>query len=100
MHSALTEVQRKTISSLESRLERIALLPSVIARLAALDLDSPGATDEIVALVRADPPLALRLMRLANSAGNGGGGIETIPGAIVRAGAHNLANMILALSVV
>jgi len=39
-------------------------------------------------------------MRLANSAGYGGGGIETIPGAIFRAGAHNLANMILALSVV
>jgi putative nucleotidyltransferase with HDIG domain len=100
MHSALTELQRRTISSLEARLERIALLPSVIARLAALDLDSAGATDEIVALVRADPPLALRLMRLANSAGYGGGGIETIPGAIFRAGAHNLANMILALSVV
>ena len=37
-------------------------------------------------------------MRVANSAGYGGGGVETIPGAIVRAGAHNLANMILALS--
>jgi putative nucleotidyltransferase with HDIG domain len=100
MGSTLAELQRRTIESLESRLEQIAMLPSVIARLAALDLDSPTATDEIVALIRSDPPLALRLMRLANYRNQGGGGIDTIPAAIVEVGAHNLANLILALSVV
>lgn len=96
----LTELQRRTIASLESRIERIALLPAVVSRLAALNLDSPDATDEIVALVRSDPPLALRLMRLANSSIAGGGGIDTIPEAILRSGSHGLANIILALSVV
>jgi len=96
----LTELQRRTIASLESRIERIALLPAVVGRLAALDLDSGNATDEIDALVRSDPPLALRLMRLANSSLVGGRVIDTIPEAILRVGSRGLANMILALSVV
>lgn len=100
MTAPLAALQRRTIASLESRLERLAVLPSVIASLAALDLDSPSATDEIVALIRSDPPLALRLMRLANSPIHGRGGIDTIPGAILLAGAHNLAHMIVSLSVV
>jgi putative nucleotidyltransferase with HDIG domain len=100
MGSTLAELQRRTIESLESRLEQIAMLPSVIAHLAALDLDSPTATDEIVALIRSDPPLALRLLRLANYRSSDGDGIDTIPGAILEVGAHNLANLILALSVV
>ena len=100
MISALTELQTSTIESLESRLDRIAVLPAVIARLAALDLDSPDADEEIVALVRSDPPLALRLMRLANSALHGNADIDTIPDAIRRVGTAGLANLILALSVV
>ncbi len=79
MNSALTELQTSTIESLESRLDQIAVLPAVIARLAALDLDSPDADGEIEALVRSDPPLALRLMRLANSALHGSADIDTIP---------------------
>jgi HD-like signal output (HDOD) protein len=59
-----------------------------------------GATDEIVALICGDPPLALRLMRLANFQANGKHGTDTIPGGILQVGAHNLANMILAMSVV
>ena len=98
--STLTELQKKTIAGLESRTERIALLPSVIAQLAALDLESPNATEEIIALIRSDPPLALRLMRLANSSLAGRGAIDTIPGAILRVGALGLANIILTLSVV
>ena len=100
MGSSLTALQRKTIASLESRIEQIALLPSVVARLAALDFDSPTAPDEVVALIRSDPPLSLRLMRLANSSVAGGGGIDTISGAILRVGVQGLAGLVLALSVV
>jgi len=100
MGSNLTALQRKTIASLESRVEQIALLPSVVARLAALDFDSPDATDEVVALIRSDPPLALRLMRLANSSLTGGAVVDTIPGAILRVGVQGLAGLVLALSVV
>lgn len=100
MSSTLSELQKRTIESLDSRLEKVAMLPSVISRLAALDLDSPTAPAEILALVRSDPPLALRLMRLANYRSQGKGGIDTIPRAIVAIGTHNLANVILSLSVV
>jgi putative nucleotidyltransferase with HDIG domain len=100
MSSTLSELQRRTIDSLESRLEQIAVLPAVISRLAALDLDSPTATDEIIALVRSDPPLALRLMRLANYRSRDEGGTDTIPRAIVAVGTRSLANLILSLSVV
>ncbi len=96
----LSELQRRTIAGLESRIEHIALLPAVVGRLAGLDLDSPNATDEIVALVRSDPPLALRLMRLANSSLAGGVITDTIPEAILRVGSRGVANIILALSVV
>jgi hypothetical protein len=47
MAQALTEQQKRTMESLEYRLEHIALLPTVVARLSALDLDSPDATDDI-----------------------------------------------------
>jgi putative nucleotidyltransferase with HDIG domain len=100
MASAPTQLQTRTIASLEARLEHIALLPAVIARLAALDLNSPSATEEVVALICSDPPLALRLMRLANSQVHATRGIGAIPEAILRVGIDNLANMILALSVV
>jgi putative nucleotidyltransferase with HDIG domain len=100
MTSALTELQARTIAGLESRLDHIAVLPAVIARLAGLDLYSPDADEEIISLVRSDPPLALRLMRLANSYLHGGGEIDTIPEAIQRVGTAGLANVILALSVV
>ncbi len=94
------ELQIRTIASLDSRIENIAVLPAVITRLAALDLDAPNANEEIVALVRSDPTLALRLMRLANSSLHGTREVDTIPGAILRVGAQGLAKILLALSVV
>lgn len=100
MSSTPSELQRRTIESLESRLEKIALLPAVISRLAALDLNSSTAADEIIALVRSDPPLALRLMRLANYRSQDEGGTDTIPRAIVEVGTRNLANLVLSLSVI
>ena len=100
MQAELTALQRRTMEALDSRLSEIALLPSVISRLAALDMDAPGATDEIIGLVRSDPPLALRLLRLANATVAGTAEIDTIPGAILRVGTKGLARTILALAVV
>jgi putative nucleotidyltransferase with HDIG domain len=99
MTQPLTEKQKRTFESLEYRLEHIALLPAVVARLAALDLDSPDATDDVLALVRSDPPLALRLLQLAN-AQRGHNDIDTIAGAVHKVGALGIAKMILAVSVV
>jgi putative nucleotidyltransferase with HDIG domain len=100
MATTIAERQGRTIASLEERLEQIALLPSVVARLVALDLRSPAAADEIVTLVRNDPPLALRLMKLANAKLPSGSKINTIPGALLRIGTGGIAKMIFALSVI
>jgi putative nucleotidyltransferase with HDIG domain len=96
----LTALQKRTHENLESRLDRIALLPAVLARLRAIDLDSPSASDHIVELVRSDPPLAFRLMRLANTGLPRNTEVNTIAGAILQVGSHRLASMILTLSVV
>ena len=44
----LTDVQRRAIATLESRLEHIAHPRSVIARLGSLDPDAPGAIDDAI----------------------------------------------------
>lgn len=103
MESTLTDLQKETIAGLEERLEQIALLPAVISRLAAINLDSPDASDEIIALVRSDPPLALRLLRMANNdlvLRGGESRINTIPSAILRVGAVGLTQMILSLAAI
>ena len=96
----LSEIQRKTLALMEPRIEQIALLPTVVAKLAALDIESETATETIEALVRSDPPLALRLMRLANGGKIEGGTVTTISDAIRQVGSRRLAEMVFALSVV
>ena len=97
----MNELQRRTLANLEQRLNQVGVLPAVVSRLLALDLDSPAASDEIMRLCRADPGLALRLLRLANSALVAGAApVDTIPDAILRVGTRRLAEMILSASVV
>jgi putative nucleotidyltransferase with HDIG domain len=96
----LSEIQQRTLAILEARIEGVALLPSVVKRLSTLNLESTDSTEEIEALIRSDPPLALRLMRLANARSIGHGEITTIGDAILRVGTTRLAEMILALSVI
>jgi putative nucleotidyltransferase with HDIG domain len=100
MASNPIDLRSRTISSLESRLEQIAVLPSVISRLAALDLDSPVAADIIVELARNDPTLALRMMRVANVNYPGKGGIDSIPTAVLLTGTAVFAKLVLAMTVV
>ena len=99
-NSKIGELQRRTIESLEAVLDRIAILPSVISKLAALDLDSEDAAEKIIELVSSDPTLALRLLDLANVRTLSSGGVDTIPKAIALIGTKPFAGMVLALSVV
>ncbi len=100
LDSKLGEIQRRTIESLGARLDRIAILPAVVLSLAALDLDSLDATDQIIDLVSSDPTLALRLLDLANVRNRGKGGIDSIPKAVAVVGTKPFASLVLALSVV
>jgi putative nucleotidyltransferase with HDIG domain len=100
MGKSLSDVRHTTLAILESRVDKIALLPSVVSKLSSLDLDSEDAPVRIEKLARSDPPFALRLMRLANIELNGDRTIKTIPDAIVQVGTRSLAEMIFALSVI
>lgn len=100
MGMALSQIQQHTLASLEANIDRIALLPSVVSKLASLDLDSEDATVRIEKLARSDPAFALRLMRLANDDASGRREIDNIPAALLRIGTKHLAEMIFALSVI
>jgi putative nucleotidyltransferase with HDIG domain len=97
----LTDAQRRTLEDLESRLDRIAVLPAVVSTLAALDPDADTFPDAVTELARRDPPFALRLLRLANQLSvRRAEAVDTIPQAIFRAGARRLADLVLTQSVV
>ncbi len=100
MSAELTALQRQTIERLDARLGEIGLLPAVVRRLGELDLESPGAAEAVLMLVRSDPPLALRLMRLANGMVAGRAEIETIPAALLRVGTSGLVRTIVTMAVV
>lgn len=102
MSRRLTDSQRRTLGELERRLASIAVLPSVVSRLSALDADSPTFAEEVTHLARSDPPFALRLIRLANQVARPGGGVsvDSIPTAIFRVGARALAELVLTHSVI
>jgi putative nucleotidyltransferase with HDIG domain len=96
----LSEIQRKTLAILEARIDQVALLPSDVSKLSKIDIDSVDATEEIESLIRSDPPLALRLMRLASAGGIATNNVATIKQALIQVGSKRLADMILALSIV
>ena len=100
MALTLSEIQRDMLDVLEARIEQVALLPSVISKLSKFDVDQIGATEQIEALIRSDPPLALRLLRLANAGGLVTRNVATIGEALIQVGTRRLADMALALSVV
>lgn len=100
MQSTLARIQQHTLASLEANIDRIALLPSVVSKLASLDLDSEDSTVRIERLARSDPSFALRLMRLANDEVVGRREIDNIPDALLKIGTKHLAEMVFALSVV
>lgn len=97
---SLSQIQQHTLASLEANIDRIALLPSVVSKLASLDLDSADSTVRIEKLARSDPSFALRLMRLANDEVVGHREINNIPDALLKIGTRHLAEMIFGLSVI
>lgn len=100
MGLSVTQIQNRTLASLEKRIEEIALLPAVVAKLAALDLESDDASTIIERLARSDPAFALRLMRLANAGPYEHGTIDTIPNALLKIGTRHLSEVIRSLSVI
>ncbi len=81
-------------ANIETCLEDLPVLPAVVARLTALDPDSDGYWEQVLALGREDPTFALRLIRAAN------GGtpaprdpITQLKTAITRLGTHQVSDL-------
>ncbi len=98
--SDLDEKRKRTLESLERRLDELPLLPSVLTQILTLTPEDPSFAAKMEDLARRDPPLATRLLRLANSAASGSRTpITTLAGAIGRVGARPLAEMVTSLAV-
>lgn len=88
------------IVDLERTLEDLPLLPIVVARLLALSPNDEDYFEQVLTLSQEDPPLALRLIKLANSASSAPmNPITSLQGAIVRIGARQIAGLITSMAV-
>ncbi len=94
------DMDRTALQSLAKRIDDLPLLPQVIARLMSLDSAADDYFDNVLALVHRDPPLAVRLIQLANSAASAPvTGIATLEAAMARMGADRVRALATALAV-
>ena len=95
---AAAEVQR-IVQRLDARLAELPVLPSMLVQLAALDPEQPDYFDRVLALVNADPGFAVRLLRLANAAGQQSTqtsrAIESTTAALIKVGARAAVELML-----
>jgi len=91
----------QTISELEKKLEDLPLLPAVIVRLLALDINDENYFEHVYELSQEDPTFALRIIRLSNSALSAPvNPITTLRDAVVRLGVKSVAGLVTSLSAV
>jgi putative nucleotidyltransferase with HDIG domain len=85
---------------LVERIANLPLLPSVVARILALDPEDPGYFDRLVKLAEEDPNFAVRLLRVANAAASAPlKPIATVRQAAIRVGARESAGLVTSMSV-
>ncbi len=85
---------------LDEKLEELPMLPSIVTRLMTIDPDSDDYFDELLALAEQDPPFALKILNMANSASSHPGReITRLSQAIIRIGSRTIAGMISAMAV-
>jgi len=92
--------QELTIEDLERKLDALPMLPSVVTRLLSLRADDDDFFEKVVDVAREDPPLATRLLRLANSASSAPASpITALPQAVTRIGARSVAGLVTSMAV-
>ena len=85
---------------LVARIAHLPLLPSIVARIVALDPEDPSYFDKLVKLAEEDPTFAVRLLRLANAAASAPTKpILTVRQAAIRIGARESASLVTSMSV-
>ncbi len=90
MHSA---------QELVSQISTLATLPTVYLRVREVLADPDGSLSDVSNIVKTDPALSARLLKLVNSAAFGfAGKIDTVHRAVSLLGLHQLHDMVLAMS--
>jgi putative nucleotidyltransferase with HDIG domain len=85
---------------LKSHIDRLPVLPMVLARLMTLDPDHDGFFDEVMGLLEGDPPFAARILSAANAATSGHlRPVASVRSALLRLGSQGAANAITTLAV-
>lgn len=93
-------VDRSALRDLENKISELPLLPHVLVKILQLDRSSIDYFERFEALVMEDPPLAVRVIALANSSSSAPiEPVTTIAGAMTRVGAETIANLVASLSV-
>lgn len=88
------------LTEMERKLQELPLLPTVVARLMMLSSSDDNFFDEVLKLAEEDPPLALRIIKLSNSAASAPiNPITNLQGAIVRIGARQITGLVTSMSV-
>ena len=89
-----------SLADLESRIDELPLLPSVVAQLVALDPNAEDYFERVTRLASEDPPLAAQLVRIANSPISAPAEpIVSIAPAVTRLGAEFVAGLVTSLAV-
>src|SRR5438477_7834693 len=76
----------------------IPVLPVIANRCIAALRDSNLSVKRLVSIIEQDPVIAARLLRLANSASYGAGGVRTLETAVARLGLAKLKTILFELS--
>lgn len=85
---------------LTERLEALPMLPSIVSRLLMIDPNSDDYFDTLLELGEQDPPFALKILNMANSAASHPArDITRLSQAIVRIGSRTISGMISAMAV-
>lgn len=89
-----------SISELERTLEELPLLPTVVVRLLALDVNDDEFFEKVLKLSEDDPTFAMRVIKLSNSASSSPiSSISTLQDAVVRLGPKAIAGLITSMAV-
>ena len=85
---------------LRARLEQLPTLPAVVARLMSLKRDADDYFEQVHDLLREDPPFAVKMLHVANSAMYAPiSPITTLPAALARLGANRIAELVTSAAV-
>ncbi|MEM9623198.1 MAG: HDOD domain-containing protein [Pseudomonadota bacterium] len=93
-------IDETALNSLKNKIDELPILPQVLVRILQVNVADEDYFEQVEALATEDPPFAVRLVALANSAGAASvSPIKSIRDALTRVGAVTITNLVASLAV-